>query len=116
MHQGIYGFPQDNPTTNFCLSCHQHGNTDVTTHPEQVFPISSGHHSRWACSECHNAAITPINSRESTDCVGCHIGQHSHVENQIVHSVQGNNSRFHDLQASGSPHFCLECHPHGRND
>jgi hypothetical protein len=111
MHSGVSGYPAGDAPVNFCLTCHPRGIADARSHPESVFPTQSGPHEPFTCNDCHNSAISAINSRENTDCVGCHTGEHAHEEERDEHWEQ---SRFRELQAAGSPHFCLECHPHGR--
>jgi hypothetical protein len=113
IHAGVSGYPAGDAPPNFCLGCHPHGNAESRGHPESVFPITHGPHSRWACRDCHDEAVSSVNSRENTDCVGCHTGQHANEGSNGEHREGGTGTRFRQLQATGSPHFCLECHPHG---
>jgi hypothetical protein len=75
-------------------------------HPETEFPISRGAHSVVACLDCHNASLGPSTDGMNTDCIGCH--EHA------------NAARDHGDVAGypaspPTPHFCLDCHPNGRN-
>lgn len=114
MHAGVSGYPAGDAPPNFCLTCHPRGQADARPHPESVFPIASGHHEEFACNDCHDQGISPINSRENTDCIGCHTGEHADEQNNDDHQEGSTGTRFRALLATGSPHFCLECHPHGQ--
>lgn len=102
------GYPQT------CNDCHT---TDMWMpaldglHPEATFPIADGPHQEFQCLECHKASLGPSQGGENTDCVGCHTGEHDRPKmdekhQQVIDYVFDVNN----------PHFCLECHPNGRNE
>jgi hypothetical protein len=113
-HAGFANYPTGDAPPNVCLRCHAHGNTDTHGHPERTFPIASGNHSPFNCRDCHDESASAVNSRENTDCIGCHFGVHAHAGDQTQHSYGSTATQFRELQATGSHHFCLTCHPHGR--
>jgi hypothetical protein len=49
----------------------------------------------------------------NTDCIGCHTGEHA------LGRVDGQHDEEPDYFAergdASNPHFCLVCHPNGRN-
>jgi hypothetical protein len=90
-HAGVTGYRFDATKPNFCLSCHPDGKGGH--HPEDLFPIASGHHSNIACGDCHNRALGPVDGKNNTDCYHCHTRDH-HSDPSM-------------------PHNCLDCHPRG---
>lgn len=78
-------------------------------HPEAAFATRSGPHEKFGCTECHNPARGSSVAGENTDCIGCHTGEHSAARSNEQHS--GVADYAFD---SGTPNFCLMCHPNGR--
>lgn len=114
-HQADYEGTQNPPHLNMypqtCQDCHT---TDAWVpaldgiHPEANFPITQEPHSKFACLECHNAALGSSIGGVNTDCVGCHTGDHNATKMNDVHKDQVDYVFDPD-----NPHFCLECHPRG---
>ncbi len=101
IHEGM--FPQT------CQDCH------VTTawrpalegiHPENNFPITRGPHENTGCTECHDPTRGSSIDGMNTMCTACH--------------TQSNTPRHEEVPDyrydSGTPNFCLECHPNGSAD
>jgi len=104
--------PGDGVVSTQCQDCHSTSNWQPE-HPEQAFPIQSGPHGGIACADCHDTSLGAWSNGENTDCIGCHTGQHTLTR---MDSVHGEVSRYFTLRSNpGGPHFCLECHPDGRN-
>ena len=98
------------PTT--CADCHTtSGWTPALggAHPEGRFPITSGPHSRFGCLDCHDPSLGSSTGGMNTDCVGCHTGEHAN-EDSGHREVRG-----YPTGPDRSPHFCLDCHPNGRD-
>lgn len=96
-----------------CDDCHR---TDAWIpaldgfHPNDRFPISSGPHEKFECLSCHDADLGPSQGGQNTDCIGCHTGAHSRAKMDDKHSEEPDYS-FDE----NNPHFCLDCHPNGRD-
>lgn len=76
-------------------------------HPETEFPISRGAHGGITCLNCHDASLGPSTDGMNTNCIGCHEHSNEAGHHREVAGYAG--------LAGTSPHFCLECHPRGRN-
>jgi hypothetical protein len=102
------GYPQT------CNDCHT---TDMWIpaldglHPEDRFPIGDGPHQEFECLECHKTNLGSSTDGQNTDCVGCHTGEHARQKVDEKH--QEVPEYLFDVN---NPHFCLECHPNGRNE
>lgn len=73
-------------------------------HPESRFPIAGGAHSGIACLDCHDPALGSSSMGMNTNCVRCHsdaAGDHRDVARYPA--------------SPPNAHFCLDCHPDGRN-
>jgi len=105
------------PTT--CADCHTTGAWTPAlhgAHPEATFPISLGAHSGLRGFDCHNPALGTCTGGMNTDCIGCHTGQHSvGVVDGQHREVAGYRASAGTPTGSTSHHFCLDCHPAGRN-
>lgn len=93
---------------HFCLSCHPAGTAG--RHPESAFPIASGPH-RMPCADCHRSELGASADGANTDCTGCHTGEHARNRVDAEHREVG-SYQWSDT----NPHFCLRCHPRGRED
>jgi hypothetical protein len=105
-------FPGHQTFSKTCTDCHTTNAWVPATgggHPDNVFKISSGPHSKYACVDCHNSALGP-NGKGNADCVGCHTGQHTRAKMDQKH--QGENGY---PTGTAPPNFCLDCHPGGKN-
>lgn len=108
-HVGVSGYGFQPAMPHFCLTCHPAGTAEGASHPEARFPIASGAH-RMPCADCHVAALGPPTGGQNTSCTGCHSGQHAQARANADHrEVSGY------AWSSTNQHFCLECHPRGRN-
>jgi hypothetical protein len=107
-HEGRPGYPTGSAPPSFCLQCHPRGTAGAARHPESVFPITTGPHSAFGCSDCHNSELGSVRS-ENVDCIGCHTGQHANEGSREEHQT----ARFREEQATGSHSFCRACHPSG---
>jgi hypothetical protein len=79
-------------------------------HPETRFPITRGPH-QLDCATCHNPALGAVPSRANTDCIGCHLGEHTLTRMNEKHREVGDY-----VPDPGRPNFCLDCHPDGGGD
>lgn len=104
-HAGIPEYVFDPAAPHFCLSCHPAG---TAGHPEDRFPIASGAH-EMPCTDCHRRELGP-DGAGNTSCTGCHTGEHARGRTDDQHD-EANGYQWSD----SNPHFCLECHPDGRN-
>lgn len=104
-HVGIADYRYEPTERHFCLTCHPAG---TAGHPEEAFPIASGPH-EMPCEDCHRRDLGADRDGENTSCTGCHTGEHARgrVDNQ--------HDEVRDYTWSDTNlHFCLECHPRGR--
>jgi predicted CXXCH cytochrome family protein len=96
-------------TDDSCAVCHT-TNDWSAAHPENVFPIKTGKHTKYGCTDCHNASLG--SSKVNADCVGCHDeGAHSLTKMADQHREEGDYK-----PRAGQPSFCLDCHPDGRHE
>lgn len=108
-----------NPVT--CQDCHSTvawvPATGAGGHPDAKFPISSGaHHSpAIGCADCHIASQGSSTGGMNTNCIACHIGAHNtpFIDSDPAHA---SNASYMMKQATGNPHFCLDCHPAGKKN
>jgi len=107
-HVGRSGYPTGEAPANFCLDCHPSGEALGGMHPESRFPITSGAHAGFVCTDCHDASRGP-NGAGNTDCVGCHTGDHARSTIDGTHS-----GRSGYPTGAAAPNFCLDCHPSGQ--
>ncbi len=90
------------PTT--CEQCHNTSNwDDADFNHAQFFPIASGRHSGFECSECH---VYP-NNFAAFECIDCHEHNKSSTDNE--HDGEVRNYVYQSMA-------CLTCHPDGRGD
>jgi hypothetical protein len=108
-HLGDPAYVFDAARPSFCLGCHPRGVADGV-HPETAFPIRSGAHSQQQCGDCHVAARGSPVGGFNTSCTGCHTGEHARSKVDRQH-VEVNGYVF----STTDPHFCLRCHPRGRD-
>ncbi len=98
-----------------CLDCHAMAGWKPAVgglHPEAKFPLKTGKHVDPAihCQDCHILARGVSAGGQNTDCVHCHLGDHTRPDIDTKHI---------DLKvpnypvASTSPNDCLTCHPAG---
>ncbi|RJO74254.1 MAG: hypothetical protein C4523_00985 [Myxococcales bacterium] len=100
-HTGVNGYAW---TSSECLACHLDGLV-MTRERHTMFPIVSGHHSRYSCSDCHQAAGT----YQSFSCTECHDdNEHSCIRMNEKHKERP------DYACENAR--CLACHPNGRSD
>jgi hypothetical protein len=113
-HQADYDsstYPGHNMFPTTCQNCHTpSGWTPAIggTHPDDVFPISTGGHVTVACMDCHNVALGPSTGGMNTTCTACHTHQRAVVDAQH----EGAAGYVYD---AANQHFCLTCHPSGEN-
>jgi hypothetical protein len=108
-HQGVSGYTFQPSMRQFCLTCHPDGTARGVGHPEARFPIATGAH-QLPCADCHVAALGPPTAGQNTSCTGCHTGEHSMTLMNEHHREVADYA-----WSSTDQHFCLECHPDGRN-
>ena len=48
----------------------------------------------------------------NTTCIGCHTGEHALTRADRQHDEV---NRYGQVRDPNKPHFCLECHPDGRD-
>lgn len=106
-HTGVAGYGWDPAMPHSCLGCHPKGL--ASNHPEARFPIASGAH-QMPCADCHVRSAGPDTGGQNTSCTGCHTGQHARPRVDADHG-EVNGYAWSD----SDPHFCLACHPRGRN-
>lgn len=106
-HQGVPGYTWDPGMPHGCLTCHPRGL--AANHPEDRFPITTGPH-QMACADCHDRSRGPDTGGANTSCTGCHTGEH---DRPIVDAHHREVSGY--AWSDSDPHFCLTCHPRGRN-
>ena len=88
------GFPTS------CESCHFANHTSWSQAVfRHAFPIGSGRHAGFACSDCHVAA-----DFRQFQCTGCHAHERSEMDDE--HDDVG--GYVYQSQA------CFACHPDGR--
>lgn len=95
-----------------CTDCHTTNAWKPASgagHPENAFPIKTGAHKVFACSECHDSALG-TNGKGNADCVGCHTGQHTRAKMDAKHQGQKGYP-----SGAAPPNFCSSCHPDGKN-
>lgn len=108
-HLGDPAYVYDPAKPSFCLSCHPRGTADAV-HPETRFPIHSGAHVGQQCGDCHVASRGSPVGGYNTRCVGCHTGEH------VRSKVDADHREVSGYSWDGAnPHFCLRCHPRGRD-
>jgi len=85
-----------------CLSCHPTGTAGVFPGHDAIFPITTGKHTRIACSTCHQVP----GDRSQWTCMpsGCHAQSTTNSHHQGV------NGYSYTAQA------CYTCHPAGRSN
>jgi len=112
-HVGVRGpagqtYAYTSAQRNFCLTCHPAGT--ALKHPNDRFPRTGDHNA--PCSTCHDRASgVPDQGGMNTTCItsGCH----SLAEENDHHREVG---EYASARGDGSNrHFCLQCHPTGRN-
>jgi hypothetical protein len=99
------GFPSE------CEQCHSKQAFKPSLsgmHDEEIFPITTDHHSELACVDCHDPELGLPMDEFNTDCVGCHTGDHAQAKMADAHQ-QVADYEF----APANPRFCLSCHPSG---
>lgn len=106
-HAGVTGYSWDTAMPHSCLGCHPKGLAG--NHPEDRFPIAAGAH-QMPCADCHVRSAGPDTGGQNTSCTGCHTGQHNRARADADHR-EVNGYAWSDT----NPHFCLQCHPRGRN-
>ena len=82
-----------------CLLCHARGEVLSRDEHAPFFPIASGAHAPFGCSDCHTG------NGASFTCIGCHSGEHSCARMDREHD-EVRNYRCKDAE-------CLSCHPSG---
>lgn len=102
-------FPGHDAFGTNCVSCHSTAGWSPATggHPNNRFPINGDHD--FACADCHDASRGPSTMGINTDCVGCHVGEHTRRRMDREHD-EVRNYPF----GTTSVNFCLDCHPNGR--
>jgi len=103
-HNGVSGYHYDSSQPHFCLSCHPDGMGGG--HPGDKFPIANGAHSNIPCDMCHDSSLGSPDSKDNTNCLTCHIAADISPHHTDVGGYNYDTSK---------PHFCLDCHPNGRN-
>lgn len=104
VHAGVF-------STN-CTDCHNTSgwrSGGGGAHPEDRFPITTGDHSNYQCTDCHNESLGAYTGGENTDCVGCHVGEHTRAKMDAEHGDVGGYP-----SGDAPPNFCRNCHPAGR--
>jgi hypothetical protein len=93
-----------NYSTN-CLSCHKKDSWDgASINHEKFFPIATGRHSGFQCSECH----VVDGNYKAFECILCH--EHSNkAKVDADHRGEANNYRY-------TSEGCYSCHPRGNGD
>ncbi len=101
------------PTT--CVECHLDDfwrpALASNLHPRDIFPIDQDPH-RVACLDCHDSTLGSSLEGQNTNCIGCHTGAHRRDKMDRKHDEVEDYAATDD----GTGHFCLECHPDGRNE
>ena len=88
-----------------CASCHSSSAWEPSSwNHDNLFPISSGRHSGFACAECH---VVPANYA-AFECILCHTHDRATTDRQH----QEENVRDYSYVSSE----CFRCHPRGRAD
>jgi hypothetical protein len=106
-HNGRTGFVWMDMKKNFCLQCHPNGRVKGGQHPEAKFSIASGAHSGITCQECHVAADGANAAGMNTNCQTCHPRSWADPKHAAVSGYPA---------TSTNKHYCLLCHPNGRNN
>jgi hypothetical protein len=107
------GFPGHGAFPQTCQDCHSpSGWAPAASHPEARFPIQTGSHANpsIACSDCHDATRGLPARGQNTDCIHCHLGEHTRPAVDAVHTALG---AAYPGASAASPNFCLGCHPTG---
>ncbi len=103
-------YPNHQTFSTSCTDCHNTTAWKPATgggHPENKFSITGKHN--MPCNDCHNPALGTQNSKDNTDCVGCHTGEHSRSK------VDGQHKDVGKYPTGTAPaNFCLDCHPSGK--
>jgi len=107
-HLGRPGYPTGTAPVNFCLTCHPDGTASAARHPEALFPVETGPHSAFTCTDCHDATRGVNTGGANTNCVDCHTGEHDRATVDAAHA-----GRSGYPTGPAAPNFCLTCHPDG---
>ena len=104
-------YPGHNLFPETCADCHTPSGWSPAiegTHPDDIFPISTGAHAGIACMDCHDRSLGDSAAGMNTVCTSCHThertvvdAQHSDVPAYLYDTAHAN--------------FCLSCHPSGTN-
>jgi len=95
-HLGL-GYPTS------CQTCHNTTTWNSSTFNHQpYFPIASGHHSGFTCTQCHPSLRNPA----TFTCLSCH-----------THNASETNSHHQGVSGySYNSNACYQCHPTGQGD
>jgi hypothetical protein len=102
--------PHGTNRPNTCGDCHSQltwlGGTEG--HPEAKFPVKNGAHQGIECTTCHIVADGPYTAGANVSCInsGCHPDADISKKHRDVTDYSFN---------AANKHFCLRCHPDGRN-
>jgi len=112
-HVGALGplgqmYAYESSVPNFCLTCHPKGT--AKRHPIDRFPLTDNHNA--PCTTCHDRSAGPDSMGMNVTCFGS--GCHSISQEDGNHREE---SRYANARAMypANKHFCLLCHPRGRN-
>ena len=100
-HDDVQSYKYDSAS---CYSCHPDSVVLTKAEHKPWFPITSGDHSRYTCTQCHQTAGT---YQENT-CIGCHDGEHTCSKMNAKHQGEVRDYTCEDSA-------CLSCHPDGRS-
>ncbi len=98
-HEGVSGYACRDAD---CFACHPKGSVLSREEHTPFFPITSGSHRSFGCSDCH-----PDGSDTFT-CIGCHSGEHSCAK------MNGEHDEVRDYTCEDTA--CLSCHPTGKKE
>jgi hypothetical protein len=70
--------------------------------------VVAGAHAGQQCSDCHDPTLGSPLGGLNADCVGCHTGDHARARMDQTHQLVPGYAFV-----TGSPGFCLSCHPSG---
>jgi hypothetical protein len=83
------------------------------THPESLFPITTGSHANKAiaCTDCHIASLGSPVKGANCDCIHCHLGAHNEPATDTTHATMM-VPNYKPTPAS-MPNGCRTCHGAG---